>query len=88
MRDGCAGFFTAGRAGRRQGHRPAVARFADQAISLQRRTPTPSDPGVAYSSSMRIKVDALRRGDFAMAFGSPFDSHRSCAIRCRFPAAG
>jgi acyl transferase domain-containing protein/3-hydroxymyristoyl/3-hydroxydecanoyl-(acyl carrier protein) dehydratase len=71
MRDGCAGFFTADELAAGKG---IVPRSFD--LPMKPRAATLDDTLLIPVSPARldeIKVDALRRGDFATAFGSPFD---------------
>ena len=71
MRDGCAGFFTLEELAAGKG---IVPRALDLPIKPPPTTAdvTPLIPLSATSLDL-IKVDALRRGDFVTAFGSPFN---------------
>ena len=71
MRDGCAGFFSAGELAAGKG---VVPRPLD---AIPRAGRKPDDwPRLAPAGSRRLdraQVDALREGDLAAAFGPPFD---------------
>ena len=72
MRDGCAGFFTAQELAAGKGIVPRAVE-----LPMNPRPETDDFNPLIPTSALRldeIKVDALRRGDFATAFGSPFDS--------------
>ena len=72
MGDGCAGFFTAEELAAGKGVAPA------RLESRMRSVPATSrEPELVPTSASRLDddgVEALRRGDLASAFGSPFDA--------------
>jgi 3-hydroxymyristoyl/3-hydroxydecanoyl-(acyl carrier protein) dehydratase len=72
MRDGCAGFFTPEELAAGKGIVPRAVE-----LPMKPRSETDDRTPLIPMSAIRldeIKVDALRLGDFATAFGSPFDS--------------
>jgi acyl transferase domain-containing protein/3-hydroxymyristoyl/3-hydroxydecanoyl-(acyl carrier protein) dehydratase len=71
MRDGCAGFFTPDELAAGKGIVPRSLNLPIRPHSATADA-TPLIP-LSPTQLEETKVDALRRGDFALAFGSPFD---------------
>ena len=73
MRDGCAGFFTADELAAGRGIIPHTLDLSSRAEHSSGQAANLVPPlAMALGSA---ELDALRRGDFAAAFGSPFNQH-------------